>query len=85
MELTDLCDTLHQIPPENFHNSVKDCLSRSYNAFHEMKKLYNDLGMNFLYAQTKKLISGYSILFVFLQERLESLATANYKQATLIE
>ena len=36
-----------------------------------MKKLYYDLGMSFLYTQTKKLISGYGILFVFLQEAIE--------------
>ena len=71
LELTDLCDTLQQIQPDNYKNSVKDCLSRSYNTFHEMEKLYQDLGINFLYSQTKKLISGYGILFVFLQERLE--------------
>ena len=36
-----------------------------------MKKLFIDLGMSFLYTQSKKLISGYGILFVFLQEKLE--------------
>lgn len=31
-----------------------------------MEKLYKDLGMNFLYAQTKKLISSYGIIFAHL-------------------
>lgn len=36
-----------------------------------MKKLYNDLGMNFLYSQSKKLISSYGIIFVYLMERVD--------------
>jgi len=31
-----------------------------------MKKLYTDLGMSFLYLQSKKLIASYGIIFVYL-------------------
>ena len=31
-----------------------------------MEKLYKDLGMNFLYTQTKKLISSYGVIFAHL-------------------
>ncbi len=70
LELADLWDSLQQINFDNFKNQLKESLSRSYNVFHEMKKLYNDLGMNFLYMQSKKLISSYGVIFVYLIDRL---------------
>lgn len=73
--MTDLCDSIQQITGDNYKNQLKECLSRSYNAFHEMQKLFNDLGMSFLYSQVKKLISCYGIIFVILTQKLEKNST----------
>lgn len=36
-----------------------------------MQRLYGELGMSFLYAQTKKLVACYGVIFVFLMGRLD--------------
>ena len=50
-----------------------------------MQKLYNDLGMSFLYSQTKKLVSAYSMVFVFLQQKIEEQEQFISKQNETIE
>lgn len=70
LELTDLWDSLLQVNENNFKNQLKETLSRSYNAFHEMKKLFNDLDMSFLYEQTKKLVSCYGVIFVYMLDKI---------------
>lgn len=60
---------------------LKDCLAKSYNVFHEMQKIYDDMGVQFLYCQVKKLISTYGIIFVYLlnkNERTQRLSALNY-------
>jgi hypothetical protein len=64
LELTDLMDSIQQIRGDTYKNQLKESLARSYNVFHEMQQLFNDLNMNFLYQQAKKLVSCYGLIFM---------------------
>ena len=52
-------------------NLMKDSLSKAYNVFHEMEKIYLDLDVAFLYHQGKKLVSSFGVIFVYLIEFVE--------------